>query len=259
MRSGEILENRLLKPGYYRVRLYAPSIAASACPGQFVHMRIGEDSMHLLRRPFSIHDTAPDGSVTVVYKVVGAGTRILAGMAPGSVCDLMGPQGRGYTPAPDGLTPVMVAGGYGSAAMYMLTRTMKVPGIVLIGARTDADVILADRYRAAGCRVLTATDDGSAGEKGRVTLLVEKILAEYGNRGLFFYGCGPRPMLMALAKLMRERNIPGQLSLDHLMCCGVGACFGCVVKVAADTPEGWAYARACKDGPVFDIRQIYVE
>ena len=86
MKCGEILENHLLKTDYYRIRFYAPEIAAKALPGQFVHVRISEDSIHILRRPFSIHDTAPDGSVTLVYKVVGAGTRELAAKKPGDVC-----------------------------------------------------------------------------------------------------------------------------------------------------------------------------
>ncbi len=259
MRIGEITANSLLKPDYYRVKFYAPEIAAKAKPGQFVHVRIEEGSSHILRRPFSIHDTAPDGSVTVVYKVVGSGTRRLAELRPGDVCDLLGPLGTSYTPPPAGAVPVMVAGGYGSAAMYMLTRRMPVTGIALIGARSEADVILEDRYRAAGCRVIVATNDGSMGEKGFVTALAEQVIREHAGEKLFFYGCGPHPMLMALAKIMKDHALPGELSLDHLMCCGVGACFGCVVKVAADTPEGWTYARACKDGPVFDISRIWLE
>ena len=259
MRVGEIIANDLLKPDYYMVKFFAPEIAEKARPGQFVHVRIEEGSVHLLRRPFSIHDTGKDGSVTVVYKVVGAGTRRLSGKRPGEVCDLMGPLGNPYSPAPADAVPVMVAGGYGSAAMYMLTRAMPVPGIALIGARSAADVILDDRYRETGCRVEIATNDGSLGVRGFVTALAEKIIAENAGKKLFFYACGPHPMLMALAKIMKARGLAGELSLDHLMCCGVGACFGCVVKVAADTPEGWAYARACKDGPVFDISRIYVD
>lgn len=258
MRPGEIIENTLLKTDYHLVRFYAPEIARTARPGQFVHVRIEENALQLLRRPFSIHDTGSDGSVAVAYKVVGAGTRRLAEKRPGEVCGLLGPLGTAYSaPAADAI-PVMVAGGYGSAAMFMLTRSMSRPGIALIGARSAADVILDDRYRAAGCRVEIATNDGSLGTKGFVTALVERVLAEHAGEKLFFYGCGPHPMLMALAKIMKARDLAGELSLDHLMCCGVGACFGCVVKVVADTPEGWAYARACKDGPVFDISRVYV-
>ena len=258
MKCGEILENSLLKTDYYRIKFYAPEIAAKALPGQFVHVRISEDSIHILRRPFSIHDTAPDGTVTLVYKVVGAGTRELAAKKPGDVCDLLGPLGTNYTPAPEGSIPVIVAGGYGSAAMYMLTRTMPNPAVVLIGARSEADVILDDVYREAGCQVKIATNDGSMGHKGFVTELIDEVIAENPGKQLVFYGCGPQPMLIALGKIMKVKGLPGELSFDHLMGCGVGACFGCVVKVAADTPEGWAYARACKDGPVFDIDKCYL-
>ena len=151
------------------------------------------------------------------------------------------------------------AGGYGAAATYLLTRQMKQRGLFLLGARSRADVLLTDVYRAAGYEVRVATNDGSEGEKGFVTKLVEQLLDEQPKRRFFFYGCGPHPMLMALAKILRARQQDGELSIDHLMCCGVGACFACVVKVKADTPEGWQYARACTDGPVFKLKDVYVE
>ena len=150
-------------------------------------------------------------------------------------------------------------GDRGAAATYLITKQLPQRGIFLIGARGEADVLLTDVYREAGYEVQVATNDGSVGTKGFVTVLVEKLLAENPGRKFFFYGCGPHPMLMALAKILNARNQKGELSIDHLMCCGVGACFACVVKVKADTPEGWQYARACTDGPVFNLDTVYVE
>ena len=258
MKIGEIAVNEPLQAGYFLVKFFVPEIAAAAQAGQFVHVRIEEGSEHLLRRPFSIHDVDENGLLSVVYKVVGAGTRRLAELKPGAVCDLMGPLGRAYTPPAPDETPVLVAGGYGSAAMYLLAKRAAVPGRVLLGARTAADVILADRYEQTGFQLAVTTNDGSLGHPGFVTGLLPELMAELADRRVRLYGCGPYPMLLALATLMRERHWRGEVSLDHLMCCGIGACFACVVRVNADTPEGWRYARACKDGPVFDADEVYL-
>ena len=240
MKTGEIISNERLQNDYFLVRFHVPEICAAARAGQFVHVRIDRHGDHILRRPFSIHNVEADGALSVV-------------------CDLLGPLGTSFSDAPEDATPVLVAGGYGAAATYLITKQLPQRGIFLIGARGEADVLLTDVYRAAGYEVQVATNDGSVGTKGFVTVLVEKLLAENPGRKFFFYGCGPHPMLMALAKILNARNQKGELSIDHLMCCGVGACFACVVKVKADTPEGWQYARACTDGPVFNLDTVYVE
>ena len=255
----EIIANTRIQGDYFNLVFRAPEMAAAAAPGQFTHIRIDRRQDRILRRPFSIHDTDPaKGTVTVVYKVVGRGTAALSELAPGAWIDALGPLGRAYTPPASDALPVAVAGGYGAAAMFMLTR--KQPGVLLMGARSSADVILTDRYRAAGYDVRVATNDGSQGTKGFVTDLIPALLAEDPGRKLFFYGCGPHPMLMALAKLLRERKLDGELSVDHVMCCGVGACFACVVKVNdPGSPDGWRYARSCSEGPVFPLADVYTE
>lgn len=258
MTNGEIIENNRLKGDYYRVRFHAPEICRKARAGQFVHVRIDHRGDRILRRPFSIQDCEND-TLGVVYKIVGHGTKRLSELEPGAVCDLMGPLGVAFSMPAPGVTPVLVAGGYGAAATFMLTKQIPQRGIFLLGARGEGDVLLTEAYEQAGYRVRVATNDGSRGYRGFVTGLVEQLLEERPQDDFFFYGCGPHPMLMALAKLLRAKGQPGELSIDHLMCCGVGACFACVVKVKADTPEGWTYARACTDGPVFNLDSIYVE
>ncbi len=258
MIQGTILDNDRLKGDYYLVRFHAPLICAEARAGQFVHVRINDHFDRILRRPFSIHNCEND-ALSVVYKVVGHGTKELAELRKGDVCDLMGPLGIGFTEPPEGVVPVLVAGGYGAAATYLLTKQVKERGVFLIGARSEQDVLLTDAYRAAGYDVRIATNDGSIGHKGFVTDLIDGVIADYAGKTLFFYGCGPHPMLMAMARLLQGKGLRGELSIDHLMCCGVGACFACVVKVKADSPEGWAYARACNEGPVFNLDSVYVE
>ena len=259
MKTGEIVSNVRLQGDYFKVKFFAPEISRAARAGQFVHVRIDRRGDRILRRPFSIHDAAPSGELTVVYKVVGSGTKALSELAPGACCDLLGPLGRGFSDQPEEVVPVLVAGGYGAAATYLLTRQMKQRGVFLLGARSAEDVLLTDSYRDAGYDVRIATNDGSLGRRGFVTELLDGLFREYAGRELFFYGCGPHPMLMALARILRNRNQRGELSIDHLMCCGVGACFGCVVKVRSGAPEGWSWARACTDGPVFPLEDVYVE
>ncbi len=259
MQYGTILENTNLKGAYYRIRFYHPDIAAAAVGGQFVHVRINTLEAHLLRRPFSIHNTdVNDNSVTVVYKVVGEGTKAMSALKVGDVCDLLGPLGVGYSPIDDDTVPVFVAGGYGSAAMYLTARNARQKGVLMLGARTDADVILDDAYAALDYDCRIATNDGSRGKKGFVTELLDGALKDYADKKLIFCACGPHPMLIALSKLLQEKKLAGEISLDSWMCCGVGSCFGCVVKVNANNEQHWRYARSCKDGPVFNVNDIYV-
>ena len=254
-----IIANTRIQGDYFKLVFSSPEMAERAAAGQFTHIRIDRRQDRILRRPFSIHDTDPaSGTVTVVYKVVGRGTAALSGLAAGTGIDALGPLGKSYTPPEPDVLPVAVAGGYGAAAMFMLTRRQ--PGVLLMGARSAADVILTDRYRDAGYEVRVATNDGSLGQKGFVTDLVPELLAENPGKKFFFYGCGPHPMLMALAKLLRARGLDGELSIDHVMCCGVGACFACVVKVNdPGSPDGWRYARSCSEGPVFPLADVYTE
>ncbi|MDD5698814.1 MAG: dihydroorotate dehydrogenase electron transfer subunit, partial [Victivallaceae bacterium] len=230
MNIGEIVSNRILQGDYYAVRFYAPEICRKTQPGQFVHVRIAKLQDRILRRPFSICDVSDDGLLTVIYKVVGKGTETLAALPPGTVCDLLGPLGNPYSLPGTDEFPVIVAGGYGSAATYLLARRCRSKGLLLLGARCAAELILADEFAAAGFEVRPATDDGSCGHRGFVTELIAPVLETNKDKKIRFYACGPTPMLLALAKLLQETGYPdGELSLDHLMCCGVGACFACVV------------------------------
>ncbi len=255
---GEIISNEILKDSYRKVVFYVPDIAAKTQPGQFVHVKIANLRDRILRRPFSICNVTPDGMLTVVYKVVGSGTEILAELPPGTVCDLMGPLGNPFTIGDDDELPVIVAGGYGSAATYLLAQRSPAKGILLLGARSSDDLILTEEFKSAGFEVRIATNDGSVGHHGLVTELVADVMRENPKRKMRFYGCGPFGMLMALGKMLTRGGMDGELSLDHLMCCGVGACFACVVKVKDESnADGWRYARTCKEGPVFQAHKVY--
>lgn len=261
MQSGTIISNNELQNGYFKAVFYAPEICASARAGHFVHLKIANSGEHILRRPFSIcNASAASGELEIIYKVVGAGTEILSKLPPGALCDLLGPLGTPFSTPLPGEYPVLVAGGYGSAAMFMLTRCAENGGTALLGARSKGDVLLQDAYQTAGFEVKVATNDGSLGEKALVTELIGGVLAEHAGKKLKFYACGPTPMLLAFAKQICALGYPdSEVSLDHLMCCGVGACFACVVKVKADNPDGFRYARTCSEGPVFKAGSVYCE
>jgi len=260
MAACEIVENRCIRGDYWKVVFNAPDIAMQARPGQFVHIRIDRRGDHILRRPFSICDTVPGGLVTVVYKVVGFGTKMLSRLRPQDVFDVMGPLGRGFSDPAQDVIPVLIDGGYGAAATFMLSKRARNKGYFLLGARTGGDILLSSEYAANGFEVRIATNDGSVGTRGFVTDLIEPLLRENPGKKFFFYGCGPHPMLMALAEKLRALKLDGELSIDSIMCCGIGACFGCVVKViSAESPSGWRYARSCAEGPVFPLKSVFVE
>lgn len=241
------------------MRLNAPAICADACPGQFIHLQVPNLEGHILRRPFSICDVK-DSTLTIVYKVVGKGTDAMQSIAAGVSLDIIGPLGHGFAAAPKSRPYFLLGGGYGCAAMLFTARRAIEggcpPPTVLLGARSKADILLAEDFAALGCDVKLATDDGSLGVQGRITVLLETALAQ--SPDAFLAACGPRPMLKAVS-LMAEKSpsCTCEVSLDERMCCGVGACFGCVLKVKDSTTEqGWKYLRSCKEGPVFPAETI---
>lgn len=257
--SCRILKNEALKSGYMRVVFDAPSIAREAKGGQFVHVRILAMRDRILRRPFSISDADPaTGTLTIVYKIVGHGTEELSRLRPGDVCDILGPLGKPYT-APDAETfPILAAGGYGTAALFLVAKNAPKKGILLLGARAKDDLILVEDFEKLGFKVMIATNDGSCGHKGFVTELLDEALAGHAKSECCVYGCGPTPMLLALGKLTLERKVNAEISLDQHMCCGVGACFACVVKVKdTASPDGWRFSRSCKEGPVYNATEVY--
>jgi dihydroorotate dehydrogenase electron transfer subunit len=260
LENCKILENECIGESYNRVVFSAPGICPKVKPGQFVHVQISNLRDRILRRPFSICDANKKGELTVIYKVVGEGTAVLATLPAGTECSIMGPQGIPFSIPEKNEVPIIVAGGYGSAATYILAKNSPVPGKILMGARTSSDLILIDEFKKTGFEVLLATEDGSTGEKGYVTKLLDGIIKNPPSKNLRFYGCGPHGMLMALGKMLLQNGLDGELSLDHLMCCGIGACYACVVKVKDETRnDGWRYARTCKEGPVFNAKIIYYD
>lgn len=242
---------------YRHLELEAPRISAAVLPGQFIHLLIPQAAGLTLRRPFSIYQSDA-GRLSVLYKRVGAGTAVMQNLREGESVNLMGPLGNGFPPLSPDAFPVLVAGGYGVAPLYFLAKRMSGRGHLFVGAATAADLLCLDEFRQLGWPVTVATQDGSEGVSGLVTVALDDWLAGAGiGRNLEFYACGPNGMLKAVGDRAINRDEKGWLSLDRHMGCGAGACLACVQKVRKSGSEVWA--RVCKEGPIFEAREVVWE
>lgn len=221
----------------------------ASLPGQFAELRVDKTPTVMLRRPISIHCfDAEKNEIGFLVQVVGDGTRWLASLAVGDKVNVLLPLGNGFTmPQSADARLLLVGGGVGSAPLYGLAQELKRRGndfVILIGARSAKDLYRCSEFEALG-RVEYTTEDGSLGEKGYVTN--NSVLNEKFD---YIYTCGPKPMMMAVAKYARENSIPCEASLENKMACGLGACLCCV----EDTKEG--HKCVCTDGPVFSIDDL---
>jgi len=252
----QIVSNERDTDSYFRLVLRAPQITPLIQPGQFAHVRVLALKDALLRRPFSIFQVSDD-TFSILYKTVGKGTEALARMGAGEELSVIAPLGHGFTvPKRDGETPLLVAGGYGMAAMYLLAQRSPQKGIVFVGGRKRVDILCEGEFQALGWDVRVMTEDGSHGEKGLVTKpLLEELKKLVPHRKVF--ACGPTGMLKVVGKIAKDFKVPAELSMDEHMCCGVGVCLTCVIPVK--TGNGWEYQRTCTEGPVFDSRDVVWE
>jgi dihydroorotate dehydrogenase electron transfer subunit len=237
--------NRLIAKDLFRMELEGNTDGVEAM-GDFVNICVPGT---YLRRPISVFNVQKQWLV-VVYKVVGTGTAIMSELKEGSRLDILTGLGTGYNIALAGENPLVVAGGYGAASIYGLSRALACAGKnpeILLGFNNADDVFLAKEFQElslSGALVRVVTADGSLGEKGLVTDFVSKDnIAPHS----FIYACGPIPMLKALSE---KTDIQGQFSLESRMGCGFGACMGCSVM----TKNG--AKRICKEGPVLDKEEI---
>lgn len=270
--KAKIIKNEKLTPSVYYLELEVPTLVDLLIPGQFLHIRILGTTDPLLRRPFSVNRIVNKNNVGIVYKVVGKGTYLLKEMAVGETVDVLGPLGNGFDLAllKNSNDPViLVAGGMGIGPFVFLAKAIsnkKRKITAIVGIDKKAELVCLDELKDLGCDVKISTDDGSCGFKGYATEMLEKYLSGLKtlNPKPYIYACGPKPMLKALREVAAIYGIQGQVSLDEMMGCGIGACLGCVVKTktpAADDTKNkeTAYKRICKDGPVFDINEIIWE
>lgn len=253
---GKILKNQKLAKDVYEMELEVPGIAKQAKPGQFVNLRLSDKLDPLLRRPISLHRIDVEkGTITMMYLVVGEGTTMMKGMEIGETIDVLGPLGNGWNTEAEGEHAVLIGGGIGVAPLYPLAKELLAKGKkveMIIGAKSKEYLADCSVYEEMGAAVTITTDDGTAGIKGFVTQALADSIA--AGKCDYIYACGPRPMLKFVEKLALEKNVPGQVSTESHMGCGLGICLLCPTKVKAG-----GYKRTCTDGPVFAIGELDYE
>ena len=259
---AKILSNKKAGPGYYKMVVDAPYIARTARPGQFVQIRCSDSLEPLLRRPFSIHRVKGEGlrvkGIEILYEVVGKGTEILSKKKEGEFVDALGPLGNGFSlPHAPRMRhrAIIIGGGIGVAPLVFLAEELKknkIKTIVLIGAKTKNLILCEKDFKKFTREVYVSTDDGTYGCKGFISRLFHNILkTSEGEFDTTVYVCGPYGMLKSIADICSERRFECQVSTEENMACGIGACLGCVVKTKTGNKL------SCKDGPVFNAKDIF--
>ena len=241
---------------YFLFSIKTPQIARGAKPGQFVMVRVHPHLHPLLRRPFSIHSRL-DGNIEIFFQKSGTGTAILAEKKPGETLDLLGPCGKGFhlNRKLAGKTAVLVGGGRGIAPLYFLAQELASAGAslkVFYGGKSVHDLCLKEKFEKSSFELFCSTEDGTHGARGLVTELLASELRHIHPDYLF--ACGPEAMMGKIARLTAKRRIPAQFSLESIMGCGFGACWGCVRKIKKNGKA--QLVKICEEGPVFRREEI---
>lgn len=244
--KAKIVSNRNITGPFFKMQFEGGKILKLAKPGQFIHVKCAEGTDPLLRRPISIHRVV-DGKMEILYQVVGKGTGLLSKMKEAQLLDCLGPLGNGFVPNEGTRTIISIAGGIGIAPIpFIVEKYNDLKHVVLFGAKSKEDILCQDDFKDLGARFEVATEDGSFGFNGRVTDLAKSLDLSSIEKPIQVFACGPKGMFLSLVDWIKDRKLDAKFSLDRYMGCGVGACMGCVVKVAG------SYQRVCKDGPVFN-------
>lgn len=260
-----IVENKEIAGGIYRIVLKPKSVNEFSVnqeqyypepiPGQFMNIKVSDGIAPLLRRPISVNDFDPETKqLTMIYRAGGEGTKILSNYKADDVIDVFGPLGSNFPY--DGLSKsanvVLIGGGIGTPPLYYLAKELVGRGnkvTTILGFQSESDAILVSEFSSLG-EVRVSSMDGSIGTKGTVLDLIKEE-----DNWEAFYSCGPAGMLKAIQKKYINTDIEGYLSLEERMGCGIGACYGCIVKVDEKIDKR-GYKKVCEDGPVFPFREV---
>lgn len=252
---AKVAANTKIAPEHFRLTLAVPKISSESVPGQFIMVKCSDSADPLLRRPLSLNriDQAK-GTIDILFRVIGHGTRLLSELEPGEDLDIIGPLGNGFNIDTSKEVAVLVGGGAGIAPLLSLAKAIKtkVKAVyAMIGANSINSVLCDEDFKELGCEVVVSTDDGTYGKKGLITqVLLEVISSKLSPTNTYMYACGPRPMIKELQSISAQYKIPCQVSLEEWMACGFGSCNGCAVN----TKSG--YKKVCSDGPVLDVREL---
>lgn len=243
-----ILRSTLIASDTVEMVLKNKYISQLAEPGQFLHISVPH---YTLRRPISIADINRDAhSITIIFKIIGAGTKQLATYPEGTTIDALGPSGNGFDlDQKEGSTVLLIGGGVGVPPLHYLGKELSKKGVKIIsilGYQTKSNVFYESEFSQFS-QTYIVTDDGSYGHKGFVTNVLDQM-KDFDC----YYSCGPLPMLQAVTKKLIDKT--GFISLEERMGCGVGACFACVIP----TDNGLGYQKICENGPVFKAQEVNI-
>ena len=243
-----ILENRKVNAKYFKLVFRSRFLSRAVFPGQFLNIQINASLDPFLRRPFSYYRIERD-RIEILYEILGRGTAILAEKKKGHALRVLGPLGSPFQGRLKKKKRVLVGGGVGVPPLIFLAERYP-SDYFLIGTRSKDEVLPKKEFSRVKGQVRYATNDGSYGAKGYVTVLLEELLRKESPKDLFIQTCGPNAMMEAVMAIARREGIAGEASCDQTMACGVGACLGCMVK----THEGWV--PSCTEGPVFAFDRL---
>jgi len=257
--SAEILENELIADHVYNLLLRCPNEAAKARVGQFVSIFTGSPAM-ILPRPLSLCEiNKEEGTLRIIYRAEGDGTKFISKYKVGESLNCLGPVGQSFKVDVNKKNVAIVGGGLGVPPLLELAKQIRKASpdakiSVYLGFRSKQHVILEQDFKKFADLVVVTTDDGSYGEKSNVIAVMPK-----GKEFDHTYACGPGIMLKFLAKYSEERDIPCTVSMEENMACSIGACLACVIKIKQGA-DGWVYRRVCCSGPVFaDAKELIWE
>jgi dihydroorotate dehydrogenase electron transfer subunit len=250
---AQVLSQRELAPGIFDLTIQTAEIAGYAKAGQFLSVYCA-DKTKLLPRPISLCGIDRErGTLRLVYRVTGEGTGTaeFSRLAAGDTVRVLGPLGNGFSVQP-GRRAFLVGGGIGVPPMLQLAKEMGQTEFTIVMGYRNADTFLLDEFRQQG-NVLVATEDGSVGTKGNVL----DAIRESGANADVIYACGPLPMLRALKAYAAEHQMDCYISMEERMACGIGACLACVCRSGeVDAHTNVKNKRICKEGPVFDAKEV---
>lgn len=249
--KASVVSQKQIGRDVFDMVLQVGKVASEAKPGQFISM-YSNDKSKLLPRPISICGIDKEqGTLRVVYRAVGEGTKEFSQMIAGDTLDVIGPLGNGFTMKDK--KAILFGGGIGIPPMLELAKQLECEKVAVLGYRDE--IFLADEFEQV-TKVVIASEDGKTGTKGNVLDAVREL----GLEADMIYACGPTPMLKAIKAYAEEKGMEAQISLEERMACGIGACLACVCKSKEIDHHTHVHnKRICKDGPVFDAKEVVFE
>jgi dihydroorotate dehydrogenase electron transfer subunit len=253
--KSKILSQKSIAQGYMEMTFSWSDDCETPQPGQFLTIKIQEQPIPLLRRPFALSAyNEAEKSASIIYQVRGTGTEILASLKEGDPLDVLSPLGNSFTMPSEENTALLVAGGIGLGPILYFARELDKAGnspLLVFGCRDKS--LIPDLPPLKNGRIQFCTDDGSEGFHGSSVDYLNSLNSSKMENA-YLYSCGPTGMLKACHNFAVSKDIPCETAMEEMMACGVGACMGCVVELVEDQEK--KFARVCKDGPVFQSRII---